>query len=207
MQIARYISLEYVPDNPFKHRYLEDNEQLNTCFQKDLKKIIKQQWKDLYVTKGSQINVDFFNQNITFKVVHWYRNPIQSTTGGSVVTTLPLHEQIKKLSLEETTTTTTTTLDHHQEEESINVNDVTIIGQITNNSTIEILDNNNNTDDDIGVIDIESSIIANDDSSISSFTNIGGLSQQLKEIQEALDLAMEYGGDEHYNMPKGWWSI
>lgn len=174
MQIVKHVRLRFIPENPFKHRYLQSNETLNAQLLKDINRVVKHELKDLYVTQGTNLHMNFFNQFIRFEVEEW------QVDKKSRAELLSLHEQIANLSLEDA---------KHLVHVEGSVKDTTLIGQITSDSTITLVEKTPPSKDDAEAC-----------KTTATLKDIGGLSQQLEEIQEALDLALDIG--KHY-MPKG----
>lgn len=173
VQKAKAVCFKFIPDNPFQHRFLANDQNLNAQILKDVTKVLKQQLKDLCVAKDTQLYLDFFNQNLCLQVQRWDKD-------DSIEVISSLEKQVQAISLEED-------------------NDYTEIVQITSDTIIEIISENESSKQN--AMDACSNNTTTVDTTISTtFNDIGGLSKQLAKIKETLDLAM--GHNTQY-MPKG----
>lgn len=113
VQEAKFVEFRFVPDKPFQHRFLENDKNLNAQILNDITKVLKQQLKDLCVAQGTQLYLDFFNQNLCLNVQKFDRKD-----SNKDITTL--EKQIEAISLKED-------------------NDFSEIVQITSDTTIHII--------------------------------------------------------------------
>lgn len=151
-----------MPDNPFEHPYLQQDENLNKQILRDVCKILKQQIKDFYVMEGTHIYLDFFNQSLLLKV--------EELRGkGSIKMTASLEEQMKAVSLTEN--------ENVLRAAQIDVNTILEILSKEEDPKSEAMSGRENIDHCSTFVD---------------FQDIGGLSKQIEAIKEAIDLAMGY---------------